>query len=177
MPATIQAYTKKTLSKALSWLEQQPKDGATATDTINADTAVCLYLKAQNEEKERKNKLFVKELKKYCTNNTTVAEESLKDPSHPKDHSTTNEDPLIKEDHSTTNEDPLIKEDFPEQDNSSPLAKPLNLNEEIDFSVLDLKSKDLIEKTRKGLNLSNSEESLRILIQIGYKSLKPLLNS
>ncbi len=133
---TIQAYTKKTLSKALCWLEQQPKDWA---HHINADTAVRLYLKAQNEEKEKKKKnSFVKELNKYCDNNTISKEEISK--------------------------------------NSLPSAEPLNLNKEINLSFLDSKSKDLVEKTKEGLNLSSSEEALRTLLQIGYKSLKPLLS-
>ena len=158
---TLQAYTKKTLSKALSWLEQQPKDW---DQHITADTAVRLYLKVQNEEKEKnKENPFVKELKKYC-NNTVVTEK---------------ESPDIKD--GSTDQGAVIKDISSKLDtqpeHSLPPAKPLNLNKQMEISLLDLKSKDLIEKTRENFNLSSSEEALRMLIQVGYKSLKPLASN
>jgi len=127
------AYTKKTLSKALFWLEQQPREWA---HHVNADTAVRLYL--QSKEQQEVTNHFTKELKKYCTPSSELIKEEIKTPA------------------------------------ASPSASTQST---FNVALLDLKSQELIQQTKEDLNLTDSEETLRVLLQIGYKSLKSFLKS
>lgn len=59
-----------------------------------------------------------------------------------------------------------------EENNSSHLA-----SEEINPLIsLDSKSRQIVEQTKRQLNLSQPEEALKALIQLGYKSIKSLIS-
>ncbi|MGI9548978.1 MAG: hypothetical protein ACR2M7_03225 [Bdellovibrionales bacterium] len=154
--SNIQAYTKNTLSKALFWLKTQPKDWA---NHINADTAVRLYLNSQNQEKEKnKSYRFQKELQKFCHQSPDAPVEQAPLKNSPEKQDTRPQEDLAL---------PL----------SPPAKNPEDSPKEFDLALLDLNSQDLILKTKESLNLSHSEEALRTLLQLGYKSLKSLLKS
>ena len=157
MPITKNNYKPQIVAGARSWLEKQPEDFIKCINST--DKIMKSYLKTQGEDMEpEKQSPFIKELKKYCNQDVQdkdfskedVAAYSLESKS-PKNEI---ESPLAK--------DALVQDDFSKKN-----AGLLNI---------DARSLEVIEQARQHLNLSSSEEALKALIQIGFKSLKPLVS-
>ena len=146
--APPQAYTKETVKKALAWLSEQQPDWAHHIKDI--DIAVRLYLKSktQNSLKIKQN-IFTEELKKICMDSCEF----------PKEESI-----------SETQNEEKVKESSPpaiDETNSTRYLDP--------SSFLDSRSQSFIEKTKDQLNLTQDDEVLRLLIRMGYNSIKSLL--
>jgi len=154
-------HPEPTVLKALNWLNKQPENWAEPIKDTNI--AVKMYLKSQNKWNKQKS-TFSKEIKQLLTK-----EENFK-----------GEEPFGAV---LTNK---LSENFKEKASPSadqPLPNPLSEDntdhlflekKESRSFFLDEKSLNALEKTKKELNLESEQETLRLLIQLGRKSIEKL---
>lgn len=176
-PLPPQAYTKETLGKAFAWLQTQNesiKEMATSPDIL-----VSLYLKAKlNGESalERPSiKNFKSELKSLAgMMGEFESQESQTTHSHLPLDSTKSETPKnepLRQQPESTPRQPEPPRPDPIKANAyfhSQVALPPQPNE------LDPLSKNMIREVKNEFNLSSDHEALRLLISVGFKSIKKL---
>jgi len=144
--APPQAYTKTTIKKALSWLNEQQSDWSLYIKDINV--AVRLYLKSHRQDKlKMKKNVFTEELKKIMYNSSCTPSEKTS---------------------------PSLSF-YEEKKDSLPLANRKELTSFFKEDFLDKRSQDLIHKTKDQLNMTCSEDVLRLLLQLGYQTLQQKL--
>ena len=139
-----QKQSKNTLKKALHWLDEQ--DNNWIEHIKDSRVAVQMYLKSQKKEEEGTG--FRKELKAFLKEPGAISMDFQKS-------SPAKTAPYIEN-----------KLRFPKENNK-------NTRNQNTFS-LDEKSWQALEQAKMELNLQNDEEALRLLIQLGQKSLKRL---
>ena len=140
-----QNHSKNTLKKALNWLDEQ--DNNWTEHIKDSRVAVQMYLKAQKKEEEGAD--FQKELKAFLKEPGAVSMDFKKSPS--------------------AKTAPYLK-------NSAmfPNTKAENRLKSKDTFSLDEKSQQALEQAKAELNLQSDEETLRLLIQLGQRSLSRL---
>ena len=159
-------HSKQTLLKALHWLDQQPDNWS--EHITDSQVAVQMYLKSLKKE-EGKSALakelspFVKkELKGFVPTQKESSSKSLFE-----------------------SKEKFPKLSFSNEKSASPPADgnellPKKKEEVSAFSrksfYLDKFSQKTLEQTKKALNLKEEEEVLRLLIQLGQKSLQKILS-
>ena len=157
-------HPEPTVLKALHWLNKQPDNWVEHIKDTNI--AVKMYLKSQNKCNKQKSTTFSKEITQLLTKDEGFkSEEPLgafltdrlpaeckeeQKPSPPADQ-------LVSSSLSEDNADHL----FPEKKKSQSF-------------FLDEKSLHSLEKTKKELNMESEQETLRLLIQLGQKSIEKL---
>ena len=160
-------HPEPTVLKALHWLNKQPDNWAEHIKDTNI--AVKMYLKSQNKCDKQSNKqksTFSKEITQLLT----------------KDEEFKNEEPLGA---FLTNKLPAEykEEQTPSPPADQPFSSPLSEDKanhlflekkEARSFFLDEKSLNSLEKTKKELNMKNEQETLRLLIQLGRKSIEKL---
>ena len=147
--APPQAYTKETVKEAFAWLNERQSDWSLYVKDI--DTAVRFYLKSRSQNKLKTKQSITEELKKLCVDSCEFPKETI---------------PL----------DTKSPEQERERKSSPPATEDITSSyfSSEEFS-LDSRSQNLIEKAKEKLNLTQDDEVLRLLIQIGYQSLQSLL--
>ena len=148
--APPQAYTKETVKEALAWLNEQQSDWSLYIKDM--DIAVRLYLKSRSQNKlKTKQNIFTEELKKICVDSCEFPKEAI----------------------SLNEKNP---EGEGEEKSSPPATEDITSSyfSPEEFS-LDSRSQNLIEKAKDKLNLTQDDEVLRLLIQVGYQALHSLL--
>lgn len=145
------------LKEALHWLNQQPDNWAEYIKDSNI--AVKMYLKSQN----RRNKSsFQKEIQQFVTKEE---QKNLKEPAGAV---------LAKKPPPPLA--PVKSPPSPPLDWLSSRPAPLKeLEKKTEPIFLDQKSLEALENTKRELNIKDEEEALRLLIQIGRKSLNKLI--
>jgi len=144
--APPQAYTRETLAEAFKWLSQQPSAMKEICST--PDELVGHYLHAKRNGNDS------------IDSNHPVSSENFRND--------------LK-----TIADSLNQFDFDtqEQELTARIPAPtLNKNNNSSFFSLDPLSKSMLEEITANFNLSSDQEALRMLISIGYKKLKPILD-
>ncbi|MCY4320851.1 MAG: hypothetical protein OXC37_00380 [Bdellovibrionaceae bacterium] len=145
MSLHTKSYSKNTLKEAFNWLDKQEHNWSKYIKDSNI--AIQMYMKSQ-KEKEKKKTNFQKELQGFLKENIGA-----------------------------------ISTDFNNQPPANKLRAPFEKNipsflENKDLQnkafTLDEKSLQALEKTKKELNISCNKEALKILIQLGQKSLNRL---
>ena len=158
-------HSKQTLLKALHWLDQQPDNWSEHIKDSNL--AVKMYLKSQN--KEEKTSSLAKELSPFVKKGT-------------EERASQKTEAFLKE--SFEKKEPSPKLSLSQNKDLSPPADWSKLlpkkKEEISLSsnkslCMDELSQKALEQTKKDLNLQKEEEALRLLIQLGRKSLQKIL--
>ena len=139
-------YSENTLKKALHWLDKQEEDWPQYIKDSNI--AVQMYLKSQTKEEKENPSPFQKELQSFLGSDTGAVSTDF------------NKSPSAK---ATT---------APFQKN--PLSFLETKSSKNNTFILDEKSLQALEQTKKELNIENDEEALRLLIQLGKKSLNRL---
>ena len=149
-------YSKPTVLKALHWLNQQPHNWAEHIKDSNI--AVKMYLKSQNTKNQEEEPSFKKEMQQF-----------------------------LKEDKNSEEEEPagavLIKKssppvDWPSDSSDFKEKQPtLSLEKKHPAFFLDEKSRGTLEKVKKELNIEQDQEALRVLIQLGQRSLNQWLST
>lgn len=135
------SYSEKTLKKALHWLGQQ--DHGWPQHIKDSNVAVQMYLKS-NKDKKKENS-FQKELQEFL--NEDIGAVSTDFSSQPPAKNFIETAPKSK---------PPFLEQSPIKNNSF---------------CLDEKSRQSLELVKKELNIQSDQEALRLLIQLGQKSL------
>ena len=148
-------YSEPTVLKALHWLNQQPHNWAEHIKDSNI--AVKMYLKSQNKKNQEEEPPFKKEIQQF-----------------------------LKEDKNSEKEEPagavLIKKssppaNWPSDSSDFKERQPVLLEEKHPAFFLDEKSWDALEKVKKELNIEQDQEALRVLIQLGQRSLNQWLST
>ena len=140
-----QNHSKNTLKKALHWLDEQ--DNNWTEHIKDSRVAVQMYLKSQKKEEEDDS--FQKELKAFLKEPGAVSMALKKSP-------------------------PAKTAPFLENSAKLPDTKAENQLKNKNTFSLDEKSQQALEQAKAELNLQSNEEALRLLIQLGQKSLKRL---
>lgn len=187
-PLPPQAYTKDSLLKAYSWLQNQ--DASIKEMATTPDILVSLYLKATRDGDavlERPSiQNFKHELKQLAGMmgefDKEVIEEKIQKEKNKTTQVTPNSlDKVLESFHTMPSSMP--KENVLPMLGSSPSALPFKsidaegLNKKGDTSLvggLDSKSLMLISEVKNNLNLSSDLEALKFLIQTGYNRAKKL---
>ncbi len=188
-----QAYSQQTVLEAIHWLKGQPDNWAEYIKDSNI--AVKMYLKSCKKD-EKKESFFKKESNQFLSQKTEDAgpfkEHNLKEEQELGACLTdTNHRPLQTKSPSFGEEQTcLFDKDEPspsanlnsscslnQKESSSMEIKDQNIFEEENklFNCLDKKSLQVLQKAKEQLNIQREEETLRLLIQLGYKALKKLL--
>ena len=157
------SYNKKTVQKALVWLQEQKQDLASHITDVNL--AVKLYLKYHEKKDETP---FMKELKAYAGIQDQKDQEILSPPSEV-DFSEVIE---LKDKLPTGNS--IVSENSVSMGRRNFLERTEEKEERSGQTFvfsLDEKSEESLEKAQSQLNLPR-EETLRVLIQLGCHSLK-----
>ena len=159
-----EAFTKKTLQKAFSWLQEQPKE---VRQTIHTpERLVSLYQKSQrlkDSEALLKPEKFIRELKKLTIDKNSNSQVGLVEPKTFKEEKKS----ISTEETHNSNQSQKIKENPIGENNQTCPGR-------IEPGLLDPLSKNRIDRVMKRLNLSSPEEALRILISLGFEKLSEI---
>ena len=138
-------YSENTLKKALHWLDEQ--DHGWSQHIKDSNVAVQMYLKSHKKEEPEENP-FQKEMKSFLSEDIGAVSTDFKQSPPAKDFNKL----------SLKSAEPFLE---------------TNSFKNNSFS-LDEKSLQSLELVKKELNIKSNEEALRLLIQLGQKSLNRL---
>lgn len=173
-PLPPQAYTKDTLLKAFSWLQNQG-DSIKAIAT-SPDILVSLYMKAQMQGEEALHRPSIKNFQNDLKNLASVVGDweqntyqDLPPAPRPQFHSstassaTTQYSVQMKSTHSMNQPSP------------TPVASPTGMTDHLGIE-LDVKIQAYLKEVQSSFNLSSEQEALRFLVTLGYHRAKGLLS-
>ena len=152
-----QNHSETTVKKALHWLNEQDNDWSKHIKDSNI--AVKMYLKSQKKERESSSQ---KEIQNSFLKETgAVLKNFSAQKSPPANFSPAENFDSLK----NLRKSKLDKEDSNLSEQTKPSEEVLHLDE---------KSRQALKQTKKELNLESEKEVLRLLIQLGRKSLNKL---
>ena len=156
-------YSKSTMLKALRWLNEQPHHWASHIKDSNI--AVHMYLKSQKQNKESE---FKKEIQQFIKAPKIKNEEPpgavLRKALKPYNRASP---PASGPD--SKQEAPLFFPADQKRKESDPLVCSNQSSAEI---FLDKRSLEALEAVKRELNMQSRQEALKLLIQMGWKSLQ-----
>lgn len=157
-PLPPQAFTKDTLIQAYAWLQDQNdhvKEMAKSPDIL-----VGLYLKAKHNGVEALERPSIQNFKNELKSLAGIMQ----------DFETKNPPPQS----SVVNHGPTVSGGIIRSPEPASIPLPTHTHLPDLFSNLDSKTKTQIEEIKSDLNISSSEEALRLLVSVGYRALKKL---
>jgi len=165
-PLPPQAYTKDTLLKAYTWLQNQ--NDSIKGLALTPDILVSLFLKAKMNGEESLERPSIQNFKAELKNLAGLMGEFESKTERPTANPTAPTNPSIRPMErpsfaagATTSESPMTERP-PEPARMSP-----------DFE-LDFRSQTMIREVKNEFNLGSDLEALRLLISIGFKRMKNL---
>lgn len=197
-PIPPQAYTKDTLLKAYSWLQNQ--DDSIKEMATTPDILVSIYLKATRDGDSVLDRPsiqnFKQELKQLAgmmgdfeNQQKVIEKEKTKIQQHKNNNFsniqnltqvTSTVNPTVGANFSHSNLGSSSAYVYPEprtQDSNTSgilTANHIGQSNANQFSQLDEKSLSMIKEACRQLNLSSEQEALKVLIQVGYNKMKKL---
>ena len=159
------AYTKETLIKAYSWLQDNPEYKEEIQDT---DTLVSLYLKGKN----RLMSLKLRPLKQVSKEKKSLNLFSKKSLESFTLHDNANNEnggniiPLVDGDHYKQSKSPSLPKKYDSKEHGPDKTPSHHLSR-----ILNEPSWKMVQETQKKLNLNHMEDALKVLIALGFEKL------
>jgi hypothetical protein len=189
-----EAYTREILQEAFNWLQEQPEPLRSSVQT--PERLVSLYRKSQrlnDHDAPVSSKKFISDLKNLASSldefNGSGSQRASQnnqatEPQPPPPPRST--EAVAQATRKATLDDSSPMDSVVKYQSKGPSSKPLFQFENTKFQFnepepktlslesLDSKSQEFVEKTCSRLNLSSTEEALRVLIKLGYEKLSRL---
>ncbi len=183
-PLPPQAYTKDTMLKAYSWLQNQ--NDSIKGLAITPDILVSLYLKAKMNGEESLDRPSIQNFKAELKNlaglmgefesKNEKAQDRYRHIGHAA-HATHGdrpvEKPFVSGNFSPAHENQVVEKTV-EKSVEKFMEKPSEATRPIAGLDLDVRSQTMIREVKSEFNLGSDQEALRLLISLGFKRMKNL---